>query len=277
MKINEIKAEKVLCGTGITLAGHVINPFRGCEFGCLYCYSRNNKNAVNRKEAWGEYLDVKVNAPEILEKELAGRDLRDRRVLIGSVTEAFQPVEKEYRLMKRILNLLKTRGMTVIILTRSGLILDYLDDLDYSEQNRIYFTYNSEEVRSCFEKETPAMKERLETMEMIMEKRIGLTVYISPFFPFLTGYKKILDELARLRHREFRVCFEGYNLKMGNWEEVRKRLPEDLLGRYSDIYRDRERYEGFWSEVKKDILGYSKGYGFYAERVEFESFPYDDY
>ena len=87
MQIKLIRTQKVLSLTQISLADYAINPYRGCSFGCLYCYSRENKNI--KKEAFFTRLDAKINAPEVLERELKYK--RPKRVLLGSTTECFNP------------------------------------------------------------------------------------------------------------------------------------------------------------------------------------------
>jgi DNA repair photolyase len=280
MKINLIKTDRVLSQTSIKLADYVINPYRGCAFGCLYCYSRNNKNMQARKSQWGEFVDVKINCMEVLQKEIDQKVINQPgqnntiRILLGSVTEVFQTKEKEYHLAERILDLLREKQIPLTILTKSSLIAGYLDMLDYSDENMIYFTYNTKNIKSLFEKNTPNNKKRLEIMKLILEKNIKLTCYISPFMPYLSDHRTIMDDLSTLPEKRFRIYFEGYNMRMGNWDEVKREIPEKLLKRYNDLYSNKKNYNEYWENLKQDISDYNKRYNY---RIKFLNSPYDDF
>ena len=70
MGINTIEAKSILQKTGISDFGYVINPYRGCTHGCVYCYARFMKRFTGHTERWGEFLDAKINAPELLKRQL---------------------------------------------------------------------------------------------------------------------------------------------------------------------------------------------------------------
>ena len=141
MEIQEVKTRKILNPTSIDLGEYVINPFKGCENRCLYCYVRFNKVTAREKRNWGEYLDVRINAPELLEAELSLR--RPERVLLGSTTECFQTAESRYKVTKKIIEILNRHGVYFTILTRSPLILDYIGLLKEGYCEAIYFTVNN--------------------------------------------------------------------------------------------------------------------------------------
>lgn len=110
IEINEIKAQRILNPTSIDLGEYVINPFKGCEFGCIYCYVRGNKTIKKDPRKWGEFIDIRINAPELLKKELKLKKVK--RVLLGSTTECFQPADFKYKLMEQILNILIDNQVT---------------------------------------------------------------------------------------------------------------------------------------------------------------------
>ena len=100
MKIIEQKITTILRPTSINLAPYVINPYQGCQLGCLFCYAQFSKKAQKEPFKWGEYVKVKVNALEVLNRELGS--IRPEKVLLGSTTECFQPVEKKYGITQSI-------------------------------------------------------------------------------------------------------------------------------------------------------------------------------
>lgn len=274
VKINIIRTDRVLSQTSIKLSDYVINPYRGCELGCLYCYSKNNKNMESRRKNWGCFVDIKINTLEVLEKELNKINAKNIRVLLGSITEIFQPVERKYRLTKQILELLKKKKIPLIILTKSSLIREYIDLLTYSDENIIYFTYNTKEVKRLFEKATPNNKLRLNIMKLLLENNIKLTVYISPFLPFISDHKTIMDDLSILPGKGFHVYFEGYNMRMGNWQDVKAKLPGSLSGKYYSIYSSEKNYNKYWEDLKGEVLTYNKRFNY---RIKFFNYPFNDY
>ncbi len=95
MTIKEIKVKSVLTKTGIPGVDYCINPYVGCSHSCRYCYATFMTRYSGHTEAWGEFVDIKVNAPEVLEKEIKRK--KKGRVIISSVTDAYQPVEGKYQ------------------------------------------------------------------------------------------------------------------------------------------------------------------------------------
>ena len=131
METKLIQTQRVLSPTQIALADCVINPYRGCSFGCSYCYSQENKNI---KLSGLMTVGVKINADSILEKELKYK--KPKRVLLGSTTECFQNLELEYKVSERILELLNSRNIPYTILTKSDLIRHYLNLVSGNKENK---------------------------------------------------------------------------------------------------------------------------------------------
>jgi pyruvate-formate lyase-activating enzyme len=102
LKIREIFAKNVLTKTGIEGYDYCINPYVGCAHGCRYCYATFMKRFTGHAgEKWGSFLDVRVNMPEVLRKEL--RKKHTGTVLFGSVTDAYNPMEKRYEITRKCL------------------------------------------------------------------------------------------------------------------------------------------------------------------------------
>lgn len=264
-----IKTQKALSLTRIDLADFVINPYRGCRFGCLYCYSRSNKNISVINKPWGSYVYIKQDFPEVLRKELSR--IKKGRVLLGSTVEPFQPFEKKYRITEKVLEILKDHHVPVTILTRSVSIIDYLPLLEYSDENMIYFTYNSQSVSERFEKLIFPRKKRLEAIWAIHKSRIKLVVYISPVFPLLTDIEEIFREL---KGKATDIYLEAYNAKMGNWNDIKLKMTEDMIREYERIYSSQEHYDQYWSEFKKktDKMNREARY-----QIKYFIYPYNSY
>jgi DNA repair photolyase len=121
MKAREISAKTVLTRTGIAGYDYCINPYVGCEHGCLYCYASFMKRFTGHREPWGEFVDAKVNAPQVLRRQLKKAALGS--VLVGTVTDPYQPAEKTYSITRGCLEALLERQFPVQLLTRSPLCL----------------------------------------------------------------------------------------------------------------------------------------------------------
>ena len=125
MKIKEIFAKTILTKTAIPGFDYCVNPYVGCGHGCRYCYASFMKRFTGHKEPWGEFVDIKVNAPDLMKKQL--RRARMGLVAIGTVTDPYQPLERKYRITRRILKALLERQFPVNVLTRSPLCLRDID------------------------------------------------------------------------------------------------------------------------------------------------------
>jgi DNA repair photolyase len=115
MIVKEIKAKSILSKSRVY--DYALNAYVGCQHRCLYCYAKFMKRFTGHREAWGAFVDVKVNAPELLAREVKKK--RKGRVWISGVCDAYQPLEKKYLLTRRCLEILVEQGWPVTIQTKS--------------------------------------------------------------------------------------------------------------------------------------------------------------
>ncbi|MFH1504999.1 MAG: spore photoproduct lyase family protein [Candidatus Omnitrophota bacterium] len=261
MKIKLINTQRVLSPTNITLADYVINPYRGCEFGCLYCYSQANKNI--QKENFSGFLGIKINAPAVLEKELKLNN--PKRVLLGSVTECFQYQELKYNLTKQILIILNNHNIPYTILTKSHLIKNYLNLIAQNKENTIYFTLNlaGDKMIKMFEPNSPPLKQRLTAINEIIKAKVNLRIHLGPFIPFVSNLEeifKIIPEKAQ------KIDIELYHNKQGNFKEIlnitEKYLGKSLKQKLENIYKTKENYLSFGEKIRNQAKALKKRYNF---------------
>jgi DNA repair photolyase len=119
MIIKEISAKSILSKSKVT--AYTINPYIGCEHGCTYCYARFMKRFTGHKEAWGEFVDAKINAPILLESEIKKKKVG--KVWISGMCDPYQPLEKKYELTRKCLEILLKHQWPVTIQTKSNLVL----------------------------------------------------------------------------------------------------------------------------------------------------------
>ncbi len=270
MEIKDVKMTRVLNPTSIDLGEFVINPYKGCQFGCLYCYSRFTKVNSSDPRIWGEYVDARVNAPLLLEKELSKKI--PKRVLIGSTTDCFQTSEKNYRLTWQILEILNKHKVYYNILTRSTLALDYMPLLKGGYCESIYFTINdfSDEFKNILEPKSPAFSARFQCIETLLENGINVIPYFSPILPYVSDIERVFGIIKIAK----RIEFETLNFNLGNIKEIIEAIGiirPGLKTKYIELSKDVAKYSGYWLDVKKIIEKNAKksnlGYNIYVHNL----------
>jgi DNA repair photolyase len=217
MDIHEIQAKTILQRSRLPETEYVINPYTGCVHACVYCYARFMKRFTDHPEPWGSFLDVKVNAPDLLERQLARRraPLRDR-VLLSSVTDPYQPPEKKYGLTGRILEILHKYGVPVSILTKSDLVLRDIDLLARFSEIDVGFSLGTidDEWARLLEGRASAPFQRLSALRALRGRGISTSAFVSPYIPGVSDIRRIVAALAGTVG-EFAV--EAVNTDAGNW------------------------------------------------------------
>jgi len=128
-------------------------------------------------------VDVKINAPEILQRQL--KRAKRGRVLISSVTDAYQPIESKYKLTRQCLEILLQSQFPVDILTKSPLVLRDIDLIKKFEDIEVGFTIttNDEKISRVFEPNAPSIMERIRTLKALHDKGINTYAFIGPVLP----------------------------------------------------------------------------------------------
>lgn len=180
--VKEVRASSILNKSKIY--DYCLNPYTGCHFSCRYCYARLFiRRFSGHKEPWGEFVDVKVNAPELLKKHLIRA--RKGKVWISSVTDPYQPLEKKYELTRKCLRELAKSQFPVIIQTKSELVLRDLDLIQEFEDIEVGFTITTDDegVAKLFEPQASPVKQRLMALEKIHAQGIRTFAFIGPILP----------------------------------------------------------------------------------------------
>jgi DNA repair photolyase len=193
LKVKEIQAKSVLNKSKIF--DYCINPYTGCQIGCPYCYARLfMRRYSGHNEAWGEFVDIKINATEILKNQL--ERARKGTVWISSVCDPYQPLEKKFRLTRRCLLELLERQFPINLQTKSALIVRDLDLLMQFEEAEVGFTITTddEKVARLFEPKASSVQGRIEALETIHSQGVQTFVFIGPILP--GNPSKLVQELA---------------------------------------------------------------------------------
>jgi DNA repair photolyase len=189
--IKEVRAKSILSRSGIY--PWVINPYTGCQHGCSYCYARFMKRVTGHREPWGEFVDVKVNAPELLRKEIAKK--KRAKVWMSGVCDPYQPLEEKYRLTRQCLEILAENGWPVVIQTRSPLVLRDMDIIRNARDFEVGLTVTTadDEIRKLFEPDTPPIEDRIAALDTLHRAGIRTYAMIAPVLPGAEGLAALLS------------------------------------------------------------------------------------
>jgi len=218
MKIREIQAKSILSKSGVY--DWTINPYIGCEHSCFYCYARFMKRFTGHKEKWGEFVDVKINAPELLEKEIKTK--KKGKVWISGVCDPYQPIEKKYKLTRKCLEVLQKNNWPVVIQTKSPLVLRDLKLLKKFKNIEVGFTIPTadEKIKNVFEPRTPSIKQRIKALEKLYKEGIRTYAMIAPLLP------EAEDLVAKLRNKVDYVIIDRMNYHYADWVYRKYKLEE---------------------------------------------------
>jgi len=178
----EVTVKSILSKTGIPGGKYCINPYIGCIHGCRYCYATFIKRFTGHIEPWGTFVDVKINAPQVLRRQL--RHAERGNIIISSVTDPYQPIEARYMITRRCLEVLTLYQFPVDILTKSTLVLRDVDIISrLNAEVGLTITTDNDRVRRLFEPRAPSIEARIETLKRLYKKGIKTYVFIGPILP----------------------------------------------------------------------------------------------
>jgi len=181
--VKEVIAKSILSKSGIPGADYCINPYIGCSHACRYCYASFMKKFTGHTEPWSDFVDIKINSLQILQRQL--KKASKGSVMISSVTDAYQPVEAEYKLTRQLLEVLLQHHFQIFILTKSPLVLrdmDLIRKFDDIEVG-ITITTDNEKMREIFEPKAPTIEARIHALKTLHENNIKTYAFIGPALP----------------------------------------------------------------------------------------------
>jgi DNA repair photolyase len=229
---------------------------------------------THHQEGWGYFLDVKRCRKAIRPAYYEGR-----RIVLSTVTDAYNPLEKKFGVTRDILRAFAGSGARISILTKSDLVLRDLDLLKKLPGVEVGLSMNTLNEDLCRETEpgAPGVTKRIHALGVLKEEGIPCHVFISPIFPGITNFREIIE--ACLPHTNT-FHFENLNLRGEFRPRVLQfiaRFDANLLPLYEDIYSRLDL--GFWDAMEKDIIDFCTRRGieyisyFYHERNKKRSTP----
>ncbi len=209
MIIREIYARTILSRSKVF--DYVVNPYIGCQHGCTYCYARFMKRFTGHKEPWGEFVDVKINAPDLLQRDIG--KMPPGRVWVSGVCDPYQPLEKTYELTKKCLEILVRHDWPITIQTKSSLVLRDVNLFRGTDKIEVGLsvTTGDEGVRRLFEPGAPPIKERIKALDELHLAGIRTFAMVAPILP------KAEELATTLRGKVDYVLIDRMNYHYGDW------------------------------------------------------------
>ena len=218
--MHEVEAKGILKGSSNDLG---MNIYRGCTHGCIYCDSRSL--CYQFTHAF-EDVEVKINAPELLEKALKSKR-RKCMIATGSMSDPYMHCEKDLRLTRRCLEIIYRHGFGAAVQTKSDLILDDIDLLEKINNDtkcvvQMTLTTWDEDLCRIVEPNVCTTRRRIEVLEQMQKRGIPTVVWLTPILPFINDTEEnitaILNECVRLGVKGI-ICFDmGLTLRDGDRE-----------------------------------------------------------
>lgn len=240
--VREVECKTVLNRSSI--GQYSMNCYTGCRHGCIYCYARFMQRFHPHPEPWGQFVDVKVNAPEALKRQL--KRAKPGNVFVSSACDAWQPLERQWKLTRECCRLLMEHGFKVNALTKSSLVLR---DLDIFEPGlaRVGVTITTLDPRlaKLWEPLASSVEERWRVLETAHEAGLETSVMFGPLLPHLSDGRDSLNALFE-RAADLGVdviWVDAMNPRPRVWPSVgqllRSEFP-DLHDSYSRLLHDKE-------------------------------------
>jgi DNA repair photolyase len=217
-----------------------INPYRGCEHGCIYCFARPTHAYLGLSPGldFESKLFAKPEAAKLLERELSAPGYAPRTIAIGTNTDPYQPIEREHQIMRRILEVLDRFGHPVGIVTKSALVLRDLDVLTRMAKRNLVkvalsVTTLDPKLARVMEPRASTPPRRLDALAQLVAAGVPASVMVAPVIPALNDaeIERILDAAAAIGVKE-----AGYVL-LRLPLEVRDLFREWLMANFPDRYR----------------------------------------
>jgi DNA repair photolyase len=254
-KVREIKVKSIIVKSNLPEGDFVINPYIGCQHSCIYCYARFMKRFTGHKEPWGKFVDVKINAVDLIPENTD--KFKNKSITIGSVCDPYQPLERKYKLTRKILEKLVSLQPHLNLMTKSDLVVR---DIDLFKKFKdcivaISLSILDEKLRKQLEPFSSSAEARIRALKTLHKTGVQTALFVSPIFPYLTNWKKLIKETKDWVD-EF--WFENLNLYPSIRDTTYRFLERNnpnLIEKYKKIYLPNSNY---WNSEENKIKEFCK-------------------
>lgn len=253
--IRSIDVRSVMTKSSLPVGGYSVNPYVGCPHACKYCYASFMKRFTGHTEPWGSFLDVKHWPPIGNPHRYDGE-----RIVIGSVTDGYNPYEERFRRTRRLLEELQGSRAELMICTKSDLVLRDLDLLRTFPRVTVSWSVNTlDEAFRADMDQAVSIERRLTAMQRVYEAGIRTVCFVSPIFPGITDLRAIIE---RVRNFTDLIWLENLNLrgafKATILDYIADRHP-DLVPLYDAIYHRKDTT--YWQQLEAEIAAFAAANG----------------
>lgn len=254
--VDNVSVRSVMTKSTLPVGGFSVNPYVGCPHACKYCYASFMKRFTGHTEPWGTFLDVKHWEPIKNPHKYDGQ-----RVVIGSVTDGYNPYEEKYCNTRKLLEELRGSTAEIMICTKSDLVLRDIDLLRQFPKVTVSWSVNTldEQFRADMDKAV-SIERRLKAMEKVYRSGIRTVCFVSPIFPGITDVMAIIErvkdfaDLVWLENLNLRGQFKGTIMNY-----IREKHPE-LVDLYEEIYN--RKINDYWQMLEKNTAEYAVQNGY---------------
>ena len=271
--IKETVSKNIITKSKLPDTDYVINNYVGCNHGCIYCYAEFMKRFTNHTEKWGEFLDVKKFNEEKFVKYLKKIN-SDKKILMSSVTDPYNPYEIKYKSTRNILKLFiqaNNEHIHLEILTKSLLIFRDIDLLKKIKNITVGISLNTlnDNLRRQIEPCAGSIKSRIEILKKLKGENIPMYLFISPIFPMLTQLEEII---ATCKDTVDFIYFENLNLR-GRYKKIILNFISKNFPEYNQLYQDiyTKNKKEYWYLLMEDINRLCKIYD-----IKYKTFFFHD-
>jgi DNA repair photolyase len=262
-EVQEVPARRIITRNDSPDIGfdRSINPYRGCEHGCIYCFARPTHAFLGLSPGidFETKLFAKTNAGQALERELADPSYRAETIAIGTNTDPYQPIERRYRIMRRILEILSATNHPVGIVTKSALVLRDMDILKSMAERGLVkvalsVTTLDRKLARAMEPRASTPDKRLETLARLVDAGIPAAVMVAPVIPGLNDMEmeRILERAASIGVKNAGYVLLRLPLEIGDlFTEWLKANCPDRASRVLSLMRSTrggKLYDAKWGE-----------------------------
>ena len=253
--IGEVETKNIMTKSSLPVGGYSVNPYVGCTHACKYCYASFMKRFTGHMEEWGTFLDVK-HWPKIKNpKKFAGQ-----RIVIGSVTDGYNPQEEQFGNTRKLLEQLRGSGADILICTKSDLVVRDIDLLKELGQVTVSWSINTldEDFKNDMDK-AASIKRRLAAMKQVYDAGIRTVCFVAPVFPGITDFEAIFE---RVKDQCDLSWLENLNLRGGYKKTILDYIAEkrpDLVPLYRAIYQQKDR--SYWNVLDAQMREFTAEQG----------------
>jgi DNA repair photolyase len=247
MEVRQVNCKTALSKSFLPGLDYSLNPYRGCQHNCAYCYVPNVLRIERNK--WGSFVEAKLNIPSVLSQEL--RNKKPGTIGISTVTDPYQPIEGKFKLTRYCLEQLSKYNFPVCIQTKSNLVTRDIDLISKLSSVEIMFSIGTldDKQRKTLEPNASSINERLNTMKKFSDEGIKTAVFFGPVYPTINkeDLEGLVDTFVEYGAKEIMV--DKFNLKPGIFENIKK---------YNISNFERVKNETYFKEMVIELKKYGE-------------------